>query len=73
MCETLLYANQIFKDDRYKLMAENVGSFRIEQYLTSGVSWPCGIKGAETPGLMLGLRKYMSFALTLVISTHQIL
>ncbi len=46
-------------------MAENVGSFRIEQYLTSGVSWPCGIKGAETPGLMLGIAGIGNFYLRL--------
>ena len=43
------------KDNTYRLLAENIGFYGIENYLNSGVSWPCGIKGGETPGLMLGI------------------
>lgn len=65
VCETLLYAGQIFKDSTYNLVAENVGIYGIEKYLNPGLSWPCGVKGGETPGLMLGLAGIGNFYLRL--------
>ena len=65
VCETLLYANQVLKDNRYKLIADNVGLYGIEHYLNTGISWPCGIKGTETPGLMLGIAGIGNFYLRL--------
>ncbi|HJS64664.1 MAG TPA: lanthionine synthetase LanC family protein [Nitrososphaeraceae archaeon] len=54
--ETLLYADSIFKDGAYKSVAEKVGLYGIEKYVSKGLPWPCGIrKGGETPSLMLGL------------------
>jgi lantibiotic modifying enzyme len=54
--ETLLYANSIFKNRTYKSVAERVGLYRIENYRSNGLPWPCGIsKGGETPSLMQGL------------------
>ncbi len=70
ICETLLYAYQILKDNTYRLLAENIGLYGIENYLNSGISWPCGIKGGETPGLMLGLAGIGNFYLRLVESNN---
>lgn len=65
ICETLLYANQIFKDNTYRILAESIGFYGITEYLNSGLSWPCGIKGGETPGLMLGIAGIGNFYLRL--------
>ena len=70
ICETLLYAYQILKDNTYRLLAENIGLYGIKNYLNSGISWPCGIKGGETPGLMLGLAGIGNFYLRLVESNN---
>ena len=42
-----------------------MGFYGIEHYLNSGISWPCGIKGTETPGLMLGISGIGNFYLRL--------
>jgi len=68
ICETLLYANQVFKDSTYKSLAERVGLYGINKY-ESGSSWPCGInKAGETPTLMLGLAGIGYFYLQLIDS-----
>jgi lantibiotic modifying enzyme len=69
ICETLLYAAQIFKDSTYKSLAEKVGLYGIEKYDENGLSWPCGIyKAGETPTLMLGLAGIGYFYLQLIDS-----
>ena len=66
ICETLLYASKIFKDETYKSLAEKVGHYGIEKYHNTYLPWPCGIKGAaETPSLMLGLAGIGHFYLQL--------
>jgi lantibiotic biosynthesis protein len=68
ICETLLYASQVFKDSTYKSLAERVGLYGINKY-ESGSSWPCGInKAGETPTLMLGLAGIGYFYLQLIDS-----
>jgi type 2 lantibiotic biosynthesis protein LanM len=69
LCETLLYASQVFGDSRYKSLAEKVGLYGIEKYEENGSTWKCGInKGGETPTLMLGLAGIGYFYLQLVDS-----
>jgi lantibiotic biosynthesis protein len=70
LCETLLYASQVFKDSTYKSLAEKVGLYGIEKYKGNGSTWRCGInKGGETPTLMLGLAGIGYFYLQLVDSS----
>jgi lantibiotic biosynthesis protein len=69
LCETLLYASQVFEDSRYKSLAEKVGLYGIEKYEENGSTWRCGINmGGETPTLMLGLAGIGYFYLQLVDS-----
>jgi type 2 lantibiotic biosynthesis protein LanM len=65
ICEILLYANQILKKDSYISLAKKIGIYGIEKYANDGLSWPCGIQGGETPGLMLGLAGIGNFYLRL--------
>jgi len=65
ICETILYANKIFKENSYQSIIDKVGNFGIENYMISGAKWPCGIKEGETPGLMLGLSGIGNFYLQL--------
>ena len=69
LCETLLYASQVFGDSRYKSLAEKVGLYGLEGYEKNGSTWRCGInKGGETPTLMLGIAGIAYFYLQLVDS-----
>jgi lantibiotic modifying enzyme len=68
ICETLMYADKIFKDRTYKSIVEKVGLYGIEKYDRDELSWPCGIKGGSTPSLMLGLTGIGYFYLQLTNS-----
>jgi lantibiotic modifying enzyme len=69
LCETLLFANRVFKDGTYNSLAEKVGLYGIKQHEENGSIWRCGINnGGETPTLMLGLAGIGYFYLQLIDS-----
>jgi len=55
VCESLLYASRILKEDLYKEVAVNAAIEGIVRYGHAETAWPCGIKTGCTPSLMLGL------------------
>jgi lantibiotic modifying enzyme len=65
ICEILLYANNVLKKNSYKHLAEKIGIYGIRKYSDGVLSWPCGLEGGETPGLMLGLAGIGNFYIKL--------
>ncbi len=54
--ELLIYASQVFENDNYKSIAEQIGMYGTDVYMKNRIPWPCGVQGGEeTPNLMLGL------------------
>jgi type 2 lantibiotic biosynthesis protein LanM len=64
--EVLLYANQVFQDEDYRLPVVQLALQAMERYEKNSLPWPCGVLGGgETPGLMLGLAGIGHFYLRL--------
>jgi lantibiotic biosynthesis protein len=54
--DLFLCADHVFREEKYRTLAEQIGQRGLEAYDEIGVPWPCGVQGGgETPGLMLGL------------------
>ena len=64
--DLFLCADQVFREEKYRTLAEQIGQRGLEKYASMGIPWLCGIQGGgETPGLMLGLAGIGHFYLRL--------
>ena len=68
ICELLISATSILKDDSYKTIATDIGIYGIDKYAKSGLPWPCGIQTGGTADLMLGMAGIGYFYLRLLES-----
>jgi len=55
LCDPLILASDIQRDDSLKSLPEQIGMQGIENYLKKNESWPCGYLTDGTPTLMCGL------------------